>query len=100
MTRRKIEALDHWVCTLRRTRTGVRDRYVCIIRDILGGFYTYTPNYKGMFDYGATGSIGDPVVFAGEISDGAMKVVKGKLPREIAQYVKKKKPKAASRRRG
>jgi hypothetical protein len=51
MTLQELESSPNWILTVERTRNGVFD---CLMRNIHGGYYWYTPNYQGLFAYGAT----------------------------------------------
>ena len=77
-----IEAKENWVATFRRTAPGVRDEFDCLMRTVKGGYYWYTPDYKGLFLWGATRDF-HLGIFQDNLREGYLELVKGNLPKEL-----------------
>lgn len=82
----ELEACPNWVATFERTNPGVRERYDCLMRSLVGGYYWHTPDYRGLFAWGATRSF-NPDILAEDLRLGYKRLVRGKLPPEVAEKV-------------
>ena len=49
--RKNLESKENWVLTIKNLRNG---EYNCLMKNIKGGYYWHTPDYDGLFAYGAT----------------------------------------------
>lgn len=74
-----IEAKENWQATFRRTRPNVREEFDCLMRTITGGYYWYTPDYKGAFAWGATRNF-TPSITANFLTNGILEFVAGEMP--------------------
>lgn len=81
--RRYLESKPNWQATFRRVRR-TRERFVCLMRTITGDHYWDTPEYRGMFWWGATKEYHRKDL-QHALDEGLVVLVKGEMPKGIKQ---------------
>lgn len=78
--RSRVEKTHGWVATLKRTNRKARDKYLCLCRSLGGSFYWHTPDYKGLFAWGACREVANGEIIE-NLCNGNYIVVKGVVPK-------------------
>jgi hypothetical protein len=79
--RRYLESKPNWQATFRRRRKA-RQRFLCLMRTVTGGYYWDTPQYKGLFWWAATKEYRQKDL-QHVLDNGLLVLVKGELPKGI-----------------
>jgi hypothetical protein len=83
MNRQQLEAEPNWQATFERPRVPEGGyRFTCIMRTIHEGlFYWHTPDYEGLYQYGATRVAPElQAELASAIPGGFLRLVAGTMP--------------------
>ena len=89
MNRKELEKQDNWLATFKRTLCR-KGKFDCLMATVKGGCYWHTPEYKGLFLWGATRDFRLEMT-ASSIESGFLELVKGKLPAELKAALRNRK---------
>jgi hypothetical protein len=70
-----VESLPNWQATFQQ----VGGQVVCLMRTLRGGFYWDTPDYAGLFAWGATASF-DLRAFQDALRTARLRLLTGQIP--------------------
>jgi hypothetical protein len=73
--RAQVESLPNWQATFQQAGGQV----VCLMRTLRGGFYWDTPDYAGLFAWGATASFNSRL-FQDALRTGRLRLLTGQIP--------------------
>ncbi|GEA15494.1 hypothetical protein E308F_17380 [Moorella sp. E308F] len=80
----ELEARPNWVATFERTNPEARFRYDCLMCTLVDTYYWHTPDYTGLFAWGATRPCNLDLLRE-DLELGYKRLVRGTLPPEIVE---------------